>query len=139
MRDRNPFEEIEQFFERMSKQFEESAEWPVQMRRDAAVDVVDTGETYEVRVDLPGFAKDDVELTLSETTLRVRADHEPDDEDGHVRYVRRERREGAVDRAVTLPENVDDEGVDATLAQGVLTVTVEKETTGEDATSIDIE
>lgn len=136
MRDRNPFSEIERFFERMSEQFEDTAEWPMQMRRDAAVDVVDAGAEYEVRVDLPGFAKDDVELTLSDATLRVHAEAEGED-DG--RYVRHERHEGPVDRTVALPEDVDQEAVDATLADGVLTVTLGKAATGEDATSIDIE
>lgn len=131
----NPFEE---FIERMSEQFEETAEWPVQMRRDTAVDLVDAGEAYQVRVDLPGFGKDDVELTLSKNTLRVRADRESEPEED-VRYVRRERREGAVDRTVTLPDNVDEAGIEATLADGVLTVTLSKEATAEDAKSIDIE
>ena len=137
MRDRTPFDEIERFFERMSDQFEESAEWPMKMRRDAAVDVVDVGEEFEVRVDLPGFEKDDVELTLSDSTLRVRAERADGAEAG--RFVRRERRDGAVDRSVMLPDNVDPEAVSATLANGVLTVTVGKEATGEDAKSIDIE
>jgi HSP20 family protein len=138
MRDRNPFEEIEKLFERMSEQFEDPADWPVRMGRETPVDVVDVGDAYEVRVDLPGFEKDDVELTLSDATLRVHATRE-DDVETDVRYVRRERSDGAVDRTVTLPDSVDEASVDATLAAGVLTVTLGKEVTGEDAKSIDIE
>lgn len=137
MRDRNPFQEIERLFERMSEQFEETAEWPMQMRRDTAVDVVDFGDVYEVRLELPGFRKDDVELTLSEDTLRVHAEGETDEDEG--RYVRRERHRGAVDRAVTLPEAVEEDSADATLADGLLTVTLTKQAAGEDATAIDIE
>lgn len=137
MRDRNPFEEIERFFDRMSDQFEETAEWPMKMRRDTAVDVIDAGDEYEVRIDLPGFEKDDVELTLSETTLRVHAKRDTDEE--VVRYVRRERGDGTIDRTVTLPDLVDEEAVDATLSNGLLTVRLAKHAAGEDATSIDIE
>lgn len=138
MRDRNPFEEIEQLFERMSEQFEDPTDWPVRMGRETPVDVVDVGDAYEVRVDLPGFEKDDVELTLSDAALRVHATRE-DDAETDVRYVRRERSDGAVDRSVTLPDAVDEGSVDATLAAGVLTVTLGKEATGEHAKSIDID
>jgi HSP20 family protein len=137
MRDRNPFSEIERFFERMSDQFEGTADWPMRMGRDVAADVVDAGDEYQVRIDLPGFEQDDVELTLSGARLRVHASA-PDQEET-VRYVRQERHHGTVDRTVTLPENVDEESVDATLSDGVLTVTLAKAVTGEDARSIDIE
>jgi HSP20 family protein len=137
MRDRNPFSEIERFFERMSEQFEDTAEWPGQLRQDTAADLVDAGEEFEVRVDVPGFEKDDIELTLSEATLRVRAERDTEDDD--VRYLRRERHDGDIDRTVSLPDNIDDEHVDATLSDGVLTVAIGKVATGEDAKSIDIE
>jgi len=137
MRDRNPFGEIERFFDRMSEQFEDTAEWPMRgMGSDAAVDVVDAGDAFEVHVDLPGFAKEDVELTLSDGTLRVHAEADAD-EGG--RYVRQERHRGSVDRTVTLPERVDEEGIEATLSRGVLTVTLGKAVAGGDATTIDIE
>jgi HSP20 family protein len=137
MRDRNPFSEIERFFERMSEQFEDTAEWPVPTSKGTAVDLVDAGEEFEVWVDVPGFEKEDIELTLSEATLRVRAERGTEDDD--VRYLRRERHDDDVDRTVSLPDNIDEEHVDATLSDGVLTVAIGKVATGEDAKSIDIE
>lgn len=138
MRGRNPFEEIERIVERMSEQFEESAEWPARMRGAPAVDVLDRDEEYEVVVDLPGFRKDDVELTLTEDTLRVSAERE-DGEDEEAEYVRQERPDGSVERRVTLPEPVDEESAAATLADGVLRVTLAKQAVAEDARTIDIE
>ena len=139
MRGRNPFEEIEQFFERMSQQFEESAEWPTAMGGRTPVDVLDRDDEYEVTVDLPGFEKEDVEVTLTDDTLRVSASRETETEEEGGDYVRRERQSESVDRSVSLPEPVDQDGVDATLSNGVLTVTLEKQVSGDDARTIDIE
>ena len=139
MRGRNPFEEIEQFFERMSQQFEESAEWPTAMGGTTPVDVLDHGEEYEVTVDLPGFEKEDVEVILTDDTLQVSASHETEAEETDSDYVRRERRSESVNRSVSLPDSVDQEAVDATLSNGVLTITLEKQVSGDDARTIDIE
>lgn len=139
MRGRNPFEEIEQFFERMSQQFEESAEWPPSMGGGTPVDVLDRGDEYEVTADLPGFEKEDVEVTLTDDALRVSASRETETEETDADYVRRERRSESVDRRVSLPESVDQDDVDATLSNGILTVTLSKEVAGDDARTIDIE
>lgn len=139
MRGRNPFEEIEQFFERMSQQFDESTEWPTAMGGATPVDVLDRDEEYEVTVDLPGFEKEDVEVTLADNTLSVSANREAETEESDGDYVRRERRRESVDRSVSLPEPVDQDDVDATLSNGVLTVVLNKEVSGDDARTIDIE
>ena len=143
MRSRNPFDEIEQFFERMSRQFEES-EWPMAMGADISVDVAEHDDEFVVTADLPGYEKEHIDLKLSDSTLRISAekeamtDEEKELEEGY--YIRKERRHESISRSVKLPEEVDEEGVKASLKHGVLTITLPKLAVSEaESRKIDIE
>lgn len=138
----SPFGEIEQLFERMSRPFD-TGDFPMAMTGGTPVDVVEHPETYEVAMDLPGYDREDVDLRLSGRTLRVSASRDlettVEEEEEGVSYVRRERRSDTVERAVDLPDAVDEEGVSAKLTNGVLTVTLPKLVAGDESKPIDIE
>jgi HSP20 family protein len=138
---KNPFEEIERMFDRISSQFEEF-EPERALGGDVAVDLVDTGDAFEVVADLPGYAPEDIEVTLPDTqTVRISASQEtPTEEESDEadrRYLRRERHSRAVSRTVSLPERVDEEGTTASHDNGVLTVTLPKQA-GSDGTDIPV-
>ena len=138
---RNPFDEIEELFDRLGRQFDGGvADGPgFPTTRSVAVDVEDAGDEYVVTADLPGYDTDDVELTLREETLRIEATSQEAEEFETGRYIRRERTDRSVSRTVRLPEPVDDEAVSASYNNGVLTVTLPKRTGDEDSRRIDIE
>jgi len=144
MSQRNPFEELEQFFERMSRQFEDSAgrldwnQWAPR-ERSASMDLVDNGEAFVVTIDLPGFEKDDVAVRLSDQTLHIEAEHATTTDTSESDYIRHERSHEAVSRQVHFPDAVDAQAVDATLSNGVLTVTVAKAEPSDDSRRIEIE
>ncbi|WP_129114438.1 archaeal heat shock protein Hsp14 [Halegenticoccus tardaugens] len=150
MRRSNPFEEIERMFERMSKQFDDMGRgWeggPMGSvgsmgAHGVTVDVADHDDEIVVTADLPGFEKEDIDLTVSERTLTVRADREAEDERETGEFIRRERRSSSMSRSIRLPEEVDEDGASASYRNGVLTVTLPKLHAGEDEDShrIDIE
>lgn len=140
---RNPFDEIERFFERMSDQFEDVDDWrsiqpawPGQLK----VDVADYDDEYEVTADLPGYEKEDIDVELADDRLHISAEHEEEHEESEPgRYVRQERSKESTSRSVTLPEPVDEEAVSAQFQNGVLTVTLPKLSGGEESHRIDIE
>ena len=140
---RNPFDEIERLFERMSEQFDDfddlgsfEKSWPTRLK----VDIADHGEEYQVTADLPGYAKEDIDVELADDRLRISAEHESETEEvDPARYVKRERSKQSMNRSVTLPEPVDETGVEASFRNGVLTVTLPKVGGGDDAHRIDIE
>ncbi len=138
---RNPFEEIEEFFDRMSQGFDEGEWAPTTIGgRQVAVDLADEGDAFVVTADLPGYDREEISLTLSERTLELSAEQETEsvDEGDEVEYIRRERRRRSVSRRVRLPEAVDEGATSARYANGVLTVRLPK-LEGDDGTSIDIE
>lgn len=135
MRRSNPFEEIERMFERMSRQFDDMSrgfdrgtmgEMMGGMMGGTSIDVSEYDGEIVVVADLPGFDREDIDLTISENMLTIEADRKTDAEERDGEYLRRERRHESVRRAVKLPETVDDEGAHATYKNGVLTVTLPK-------------
>lgn len=129
---RNPFEEIEELVERMSKGFDGGMATTLGER--VPVDVLDADEEYVVTADLPGFDSDDIDVTLDGGVLRIEADRDTEagseetttGERGTDRYLYHERTLESVSRTVRLPEPVDEEGVTANHSNGVLTVELPK-------------
>lgn len=143
----NPFEELERLFERMSRQYDEASRrwgsdgpfgWGEAEFEPMAIDLVERDDEFVVTVDLPGFEKDDVDLRVTDHTLRIEAEREEATEEGDERYLRRERRHESATRSIRLPEEVDTESVTARMNDGVLTVTLRK-LEAEQARSIDIQ
>lgn len=129
----NPFEEIEEFFDRMRHEFEEGIPGS---RASLAVDLRDIGDEFVMTADVPGFEKEDIDVTVADSTLRVSATHEElTEETGE--FLRRERRRDSIERSLQLPEPVDEEAVEATYANGVLTITLPKRD-ADGGTQIDI-
>ncbi|MFB6309412.1 MAG: Hsp20/alpha crystallin family protein [Haloarculaceae archaeon] len=126
MTDTDPFDEIERVFGLMSQQFgTELAGVPT--------DVIDDGDAYVVRADLPGYDSDDVEVTLSEgRQLRIDAEREEASVEEDGRFVQRERRAQSASRTVTLPERVEEAETEASYDRGVLTVRLPKQTAEDD-------
>jgi HSP20 family protein len=92
------------------------------------MDIRETDGEYVIEASLPGFTPEDVQVMTHGDTLTIRAERnvERGDEKAGT-YVRRERYEGEVRRAVTLASMYAD-GVKATYQHGVLTVHVPKAT-----------
>ncbi|WP_222916003.1 Hsp20/alpha crystallin family protein [Natrinema sp. SYSU A 869] len=136
----NPFNEIEEMLDRVSRQVEEGmTAGGLQVPGSVPVDVADTDEEYVVTADLPGYETDDIELTLSDGTLRLEANRMDDEADAEGTYLRRERTKTSASRRIRLPEPVDEESVAAGFENGVLTVRLPKVSGGEDSKQIDIE
>ena len=90
------------------------------------VDVREDDKQYVVEADLPGFGRDDVELTFQDGVLTIEAETKRNDERQDDRFHIRERYVGKVSRSFRLPEDVDADKVQATMSDGVLTVTLNK-------------
>ncbi|WP_121744212.1 Hsp20/alpha crystallin family protein [Natronorubrum halophilum] len=137
---RNPFEDIEAMLDRLNQQIEEGmTSGGLQVPGSVPVDVVDTGDEYHVTADLPGYEIDDIELTLSEGTLRLEASREDEEKTAEGRYLRRERTRTSANRRIRLPEPVEEDEVSAGYQDGILTVRLPKVSNEEESRRIDIE
>lgn len=94
-----------------------------------AVDLYDAGDRLVAKVDLPGVAPGDVEVTVEQGRLLTVRAARPVEEVKEDAYLWCERPAGRFARTIELPVDVDVEQVKATLANGVLQVVLPKSTT----------
>ena len=90
-----------------------------------AVDVSEgaEGETI-VRASLPGFKKEDVQVSVHNGVLDIKAESKFEEETKSEKFFRKERRFGSVTRRIALPGNPSGDDVTAELKDGILTVKV---------------
>jgi HSP20 family protein len=117
-----PFRELEDVYERMGRLmhdvFGESAAagtWPT-----PPIDLEETDDAFVAEMDLPGVAREDVTVELAGNEIHVSGELKEKERTGVVR--RQTRRLGRFDYRFTLPAEVDPDKVEASLADGVLTV-----------------
>lgn len=91
-----------------------------------AVDVRETSEAYSMDIDLPGYTEKDVTIHLKERVLTVASVHEEAKEEkpNGEQFLIHERCRRRFVRRFTLPEDIDQEKVEAAFKNGVLTVTI---------------
>ncbi len=78
-----------------------------------------------VSAELPGVAKDELEIHAHRDTLTLRGTRRPAAENEQA-YHRRERRSGAFTRTIQLPFQVDPERIEARLENGVLQLSLQR-------------
>jgi HSP20 family protein len=91
-----------------------------------AVDMTGDDKAYKVTAEFPGVDTKDVEVTLGDDYLSVKAEKNQSHEDKTKdRYVS-ERSYGLLERTFALPTDIDRDAIDAKFEKGVLTVTLPK-------------
>ena len=94
--------------------------------RTPALDVVDSGNAFTVKLEIPGVAKSDVKISVDGRQVSVQAQHAADEQKEGERLVHRERSATRYARSFTLPVEVAQGEAAATLENGVLTLTLPK-------------
>ena len=141
----NPYDLMEQFFERMSHEFDDLPRSGMTGGRFGmgskalSLDIADEDDAFEVTVDVPGFDREEIDVRVADDTLTITAEHERESEADEGAFIHRERAHRTLTRSVDLPADIDETAVEARLTNGVLTITLPKVATDEESYSIDIE
>jgi HSP20 family protein len=90
------------------------------------MDLVETGDEFVLRADLPGLAEGDVNIELENNVLTLSGERKAEHEESQEGYYRVERSWGAFSRSLTLPDGVDPDAVHAHFERGVLEVRIPK-------------
>ena len=81
--------------------------------------------TLVIRADLPGIDPDkDVELTVSDGMLHIKAERRAEEKREEQGYVRQEVRYGSLSRSLPLPEGVTEADITASYKDGVLEIRI---------------
>lgn len=90
------------------------------------VDLVDTGREYVLKADLPGVAKEDLELRVTPDGIELAAETRSEREENGKEYAYRERSVRSFRRSLALPDEVLADEAKATLKDGLLEVRLPK-------------
>jgi HSP20 family protein len=91
------------------------------------VDIREDADHIYVDAELPGFTKDQVDITLENNTLTITAQRKDEtQEQNKGQWLLNERRFATVSRSFTLPPTVDESKCEAKLQDGVLHITLNK-------------
>lgn len=121
----DPYHDLHQLQRQVDALF---ADWTRPLRRQSpasAFDVFDDGERYRLVADVPGLRAEDLEVEVTEDGVSIRGVRRVSVPEGYSVH-RREREGLQLARSFSFPSKLDPEQVEATLQQGVLTITLAK-------------
>lgn len=88
------------------------------------IDVFERESALVIRASAPGIAPSELDVQIEEDVLTIRGEVKTETSLGEAKVYRREIAIGSFTRSVRLPEGLDLEHVDATFANGVVTITI---------------
>jgi HSP20 family protein len=91
-----------------------------------ATNIFETKSDYKLEVAAPGLDKKDFNLEIGDGTLKVSSTIEKTKNAEDVTYKRREFAKCSFSRSFQIPDDVNDEKIEANYAQGVLTISLPK-------------
>lgn len=97
-----------------------------------AINVLESEKKYTVEVAAPGLTKDDFDVNLnSDGDLTIKMEKHQAEQQEPAHYLRREFAYSKFEQTLILPDDVDKEKIQARVADGVLTVTLPKQSAEE--------
>jgi len=115
--------ELDEFLNRM---WGGDIEW---LGADATSPVMDLSETdfgYRAKLDLPGVSPEDVDIQVNGNVLTITGERSEEQEEQGRTFHRTERTYGSFARSVTLPCDIVEDKVSASMDGGVLTIELPK-------------
>ena len=113
------------FIENIAFPFEWISMEPVPVG-EATVDLVDEGNRFVVKAELPGVAKDKIDVSLTNDGIEISAETDVEKEDKEKNFVVRERLYSHVYKQLSFPEEVIPEKAESTYRDGLLEVCIPK-------------
>lgn len=127
----DPFRDLASMQERINRMFGDAytrrydddltqrGEW------SPAVDIYETpSQEIVLKAELPGIAREDIDLRVENNTLTIRGERKPDTTIKQEQFHRVERSYGAFSRSFSLPSRIDTDKVRAEFKEGVLAITL---------------
>jgi HSP20 family protein len=95
-------------------------------RHMPGVNIVERSDRFDLEMQAPGFAKEDIKLHVENDVLTISAEKTADELQENERYTRREFSTASFSRSFSLPDTVNVEGITAKHSDGLLRVSIPK-------------
>ena len=103
-------------------------EWPeaTSIMLTPELDIKETDEKYVVSIEVPGVAKEDVDIRVEGYTLVIQGVKKQEIKEEKENYHCIERHYGSFERMLTLPQDANPDDIDANFKNGVLTIAIKR-------------
>jgi HSP20 family protein len=133
--DYHPVSQLHQEIDRMFDHFYRSFGWPsfdfegpfsrmAEGILKPTLDISAGEKEYAVTVEVPGVEEKDIQLELVNDTLNIKGEKKQEKEEKDKDYYRVERSYGSFHRVLSLPEDADQENINAVFKNGVMTISI---------------
>ncbi len=103
------------------------------------LDIGASDREYAISIEVPGVEQKDIKLEIAHNTLTIRGEKKQEKEEKEKNFYRMERSYGAFQRVLSLPEDADQDSINATFKNGVLKIAMpRKKPAGSDVKQIEI-
>ncbi|MGZ7120038.1 MAG: Hsp20/alpha crystallin family protein, partial [Methanobacterium sp.] len=89
-------------------------------------DIIETNDSIIIKIDLPGVAKDDIDIGIAGESIDIIAKFEEESETEDVNYIQKERSYGETKRIIKLPSEIKVKEASAKFKDSVLTINLPK-------------
>ena len=121
----NPFRELDNFGKEMGSWFERTP-FRFLSASTPKVDVYETEKDLIMKAEIPGVSKEDLNVYVDESTIRLSGQSKRNDEFKDDQIYRSERYYGSFSRTIPLPVEINAEQVTAEYKDGILTIKAPK-------------
>jgi HSP20 family protein len=130
--ERLPFRALQQEVDKLFNDFTSDlpmiGRWNGNGKLAIQVDVAETEKTLEVTAELPGVSEKEIDVSLADDVLTIKAEKKSDREEKTKDYHLVERSYGTFERSMRLPFKADPAKIEAKFDKGVLKLVVQKPT-----------
>jgi HSP20 family protein len=91
-----------------------------------SIDISETNDGFEVTAELPGINKDNIDVSLDNGRLTISGERKFEEKEEGKTYHRVETRYGSFNRSFQLPDNVDEDSINAKYENGLLHISIKK-------------
>jgi HSP20 family protein len=137
------FQKMDRMFDDMKRDLSDWFYWPFERRkwrlsslkfpeeeawfRTLLTNISEEKDGFNIKAELPGIHKGDIDINISDGVMEIKGEaKEEQKEEKEGEFVRKEYRSSSYYRAFNLPENIDEDAIDASFDKGILTIDIPK-------------
>ena len=106
--------------------FPQNDYWEDAEKYSMPIEISDKGEEYDIRAELPGIKKEDLDIDIEDNYLRINAKKYDETKEEEKNFKHSEFNYGEFSRTIQLPEEINIDKTEAKLEHGVLKITAPK-------------
>lgn len=106
--------------------FPQNDYWEDAEKYSMPIEISDKGEEYDIKAELPGIKKEDLDIDIEDNYLRINAKKFDETKEEEKNFKHSEFNYGEFSRTIQLPEEINIDKTEAKLEHGVLKITAPK-------------